>query len=152
MKKRGIILTIIIIVLAFAIATYFVFFYSTNCGSDENCWKTKLETCSKARFTNDAGEIIWEYKILRKQNDDCLVNVKVLRIVDGLQKTRILEGKSMKCSLPFGAYTVPERDVTLCHGLLKEEIQTLMIDKLHQYVLENIGEISDELSSPITSE
>ena len=139
MKKLGVILLILVFV-AFLVASYFTFIYKTNC-PDIHCWRTKLEGCNKARYISDGGDIIWIYEIKGKENDKCIVNVEVMRIVRGLDKTRAMEGMSMDCYLPLGVYVAPERNPNICHGRLKEEIQTLMIEKLHQYVLDNIGEI-----------
>jgi hypothetical protein len=53
----------------------------------------------------------------------------------------------MTCYLPIGDDRVPEADISVCHGILKEELQAIIIEKLHLYVVENIGEISSELTS-----
>lgn len=142
--KRGSWLIIAIILIGL-ITIYLTFFYYPRC-KDISCWDAKLEKCGRAKFLNDAPDITWEYKIKDKSSDKCIVNVKVLSIKRGLQKTEILEGKSMECELPLGALVAPETDPNLCHGRLKEELQTLIIEKLHQYVLENIGKIGEELT------
>ena len=76
--------------------------------------------------------------------------VEALQIIRGLAKTRDLEGTSMICNLPLGAngdtiIIPPEIDPNNCKGLLKEEIQTLIIERLHQYILDNIGDIAESL-------
>jgi hypothetical protein len=57
-----------------------------------------------------------------------------------------LEGQSMNCLVPLGSSAAPEADISNCHGILKEELQEMIINKLHAYVVDNLGEIGDELA------
>ena len=57
----------------------------------------------------------------------------------------ILEGREMECYLPFGSVIEPEENLDRCHGLLKEEMQKIIINKLHNYITDNIGKLEDKL-------
>ena len=74
------------------------------------------------------------------------MEVTAVDIKRGLKKTEALEGKSMSCYLALGAVVVPEANPNLCNGRLKEEMQGLIIEKLHEYIISNIGTINKELT------
>ena len=48
---------------------------------------------------------------------------------------------------PKGIPIYPEKDLSKCHGRLKEELQAIIINKLHTYIIENIGEFRGNLTS-----
>jgi hypothetical protein len=146
MEKKTVIALIIIILIIASTAIYLTFSHVEKC-KNLSCWETKLEKCSKASYIQDNTDITWKYTIKGKQNNECKVEVKLVQIKQGLSETQVLEGKSMDCYLPLGALVSPESNPTICHGNLKEEMQTLIIEKLHQYILENVGEISEELKT-----
>ncbi len=146
MKKRIILVGLIIIVAV--IAVFFTFFYTRKC-SDANCFNKALAKCSKASFVNDAEDAAWLYAIKGKSEGDCKVNVEILQLKEGTVGMEGLENKDMDCYLPLGAITSPQENLGRCHGLLKEEMQSLIINKLHNYIVGNLGEISGELNKAI---
>jgi len=40
----------------------------------------------------------------------------------------------------------PESNINYCHGRLKEEMQSMIISNLYAYMVENLGEIGEELT------
>jgi len=151
MKKKAVgrkKILIIFVLLVLLVATYFTFFFSYTC-KDLACFQAHQEKCAKTKFIKDNEEMTWEYNIIGKSNTQCEIEVKIEKIKKGALDKKILEGKSMTCYLPLGDIDSPEEKISLCHGLLKEELQGLMIQKLHEYVVENIGEISEELKKVI---
>ncbi|MEK6819214.1 MAG: hypothetical protein AABY10_04770, partial [Nanoarchaeota archaeon] len=58
-----------------------------------------------------------------------------------------LGGYSMTCVFQKGAAMYPEKDLDKCHGPLKEEMQSIVIKKLHTYVIENLNTIDRNLAS-----
>ncbi|MEM3074837.1 MAG: hypothetical protein QW727_02765 [Candidatus Pacearchaeota archaeon] len=144
--KLGVIIVIVVISVGI-ITAYTTFLYYPKC-KDIECWNSKLKKCSKAIFINEPRDITWEYTILGKKTisdqKKCVVKTKVIDIRRGLKKTEILEGKEMICSLPFGAIILPEANPNFCTGKLKEEMQGLIIQKLHEYILQNIGKLTKE--------
>jgi hypothetical protein len=149
MKKGVVIFLWSLLIVLFLIATYAVFIYTPRC-KDESCWEYKLENCKRAKFNNNAQDVVWEYKIKSKSSQGCKVEVSALQVIRGLTKTRELEGKSMDCYIPLNEnkktiLISPESDPSLCHGILKEELQLIIIENLYSYILENVGEINEEL-------
>lgn len=129
-------------------AIYFTFYFTYSC-KDMACFKAHQRECSRTKFVNDADDISWRYKIVGETNKACEIYVKVLKIKQGSLEKKRIEGKDMVCYLPLGDDLNPESDVSNCHGILKEELQEMVIEKLHLYVIENIGEISEELKKAV---
>jgi len=144
-KKAGAgkIFLFILILVILAAAIYFTFFFAYKC-DDMTCFVAHQEKCSRTKFTNNAEEVTWEYNIKGKSGDSCEIEVEILQVKKGSLDAQKLENKKMNCYLPFGSTISPESDVSLCHGLLREEMQEMIIQKLHSYVLENIGQINEE--------
>jgi len=90
--------------------------------------------------------MIFEYNIRGETKGACEVEVELLQgelnNVDSLK----LEGQSMTCMLPLGAVVAPESDISICHGLLKEGLQDLVIRKLHTYLVQNLGRLNLEMA------
>ena len=148
MKKRGVRLILIagIIVIA-AAAVYFTFFYSRTC-EDRGCFNSALSECKKFNFVEETEDSFWYYKIKGESNNLCVVDVELLQLKAGSVDLVGLEGKEMACSLPLGSTKSPRENLERCHGLLKEELQKIIINKLHNYITENLGEIGEELETP----
>lgn len=146
MKKRAIILILILVVALLAI--YFTFFYTKKCG-DRGCFNLALQKCSRVSYLNDAEDTVWLYKIKGKEKGGCEVYVKLVKLKTGATDIVELEGKDMNCYPPLGIMRDPQDDLGKCSGKLKEEMQTLIINRLHAYIVENLGQISEELKEPL---
>ena len=60
-----------------------------------------------------------------------------------------LEGYEMSCFYDRGQGVYPEDDLSKCHGRLKEELQGIIINKLHTYVIENLGKIEEGIDKVV---
>jgi hypothetical protein len=147
MEKKKWVLAIAVLIVGI-LAVYFSFFFYRSC-EDEACFNKNLLSCSKAKFIKNSEDIIWAYTILGKKNRECLVNTKILSIKEGKASLSSLEGKDMDCGVAENAIIAPESNIENCHGLLKEELQTQVIKNMHSYILENIGQIKQELNKII---
>lgn len=152
LKKEAVarIVLVVVILMVLLLAVYLTFFYSKPCG-DAGCFNQALLGCKKASFTNDADAATWKYSINGAVNEGdgkkCSVDVKILQVKEGEKELEILQGKSMSCALPYGIIVSPESDLSMCHGLLKEYIlEKIIVKKMHTYILEHIGEVSEELT------
>lgn len=153
MNKRGrigVIITVVLIVLVFAAAIYFSFFFYYKCAqSDLACYLAHQEKCAKTKFINDEAQTTWNYKIIGKNDERCDVEVKILKMKQGSIDKINLEGKDMICSISVGSKIRPEENLNICHGLLKEKIQEIMINNAHAYIISNMGKISGELNQSV---
>lgn len=132
--------------IALIVVIYFIWFFPSLC-EDVDCYIEKQVKCSRAKFVNDGASVTWEYKILGKSDGRCEVRVTALQIKEGSSDKSILEGKSMVCELFIGNESMPDEDISQCKGGLKEKLQDLIIQNLHKYILENLGEIGAEIGS-----
>jgi len=146
-SKKGLILIIIIIIVAI-VAAYFTFFYTKKC-EDINCFNSALSECEKTSIINDEEDATWFYEIKGKESGECKVYVELLRLKEGTIDIIKLEGKGMDCYLPLGEVSAPQSNLAKCHGLLREEMQEVVIKKLHVYITDNLGQIGEELNKAL---
>lgn len=149
-KKKGnwkayLIIGIIILLIA---TIYFTFFFYYSCDT-LGCFQGHQKDCAKTKFINEKEDTTWKYTIQGKESDKCKINVEVLVIKKGGADKQKLEGKNMDCYLPLKSIITPESDLARCHGELKEDMQSLIIQKLHSYIIDNVEEIDEELEKII---
>ena len=137
---------VLLIIIALAVSIYFTFFFVGSC-NNSTCFDQALAKCKKVKFTNIKEEATWLYTIKGVKEKKCLVEVKSIRI--NQPEAKRIENKDMTCYLSRGLVMPPESDIANCPGLLKEGLQEIIIDKLHLYIAENIGQISAEATKPI---
>ncbi len=137
---------IVVVILAVIGAAYLAFFYMPNCENYE-CWQKYMSRCSRATFINDEPEAAWKYEIEGRNGKLCDVSVELLLAKQGELGIDRLVGEEMTCSYPFGISAYAEKDLSRCHGALKEELQGLIINKLHSYIIENLGQIGEGLEN-----
>src|SRR5204862_4458302 len=136
--KLNVAITIIIsfVIIAFVFAIYFTF-QPTQCQQYE-CFQQHMSSCSPATFVNEEPEASWGYETLKRDKGNCDVKVSLLQAKEGDLKLRDYEGHAMTCIYPLGVVAYPDKDLSVCHGLLKEELQALVIEKLHSYIISNL--------------
>lgn len=142
-----------IIVLS-SVAVYYFFFYSSSC-ENKDCFYSALVSCERVKWINDAQEASWLYTIEGKgrmpgaedTEAKCIVAVKLLQGKKGTTDIMSAEGKEMKCYIPLGTSTVPGQKLEFCTGELKEELQNLIIKRMHKYLLENLEGINEEIGN-----
>lgn len=133
----------IMVVLVIILLSFFIwanFFYYKPC-ENTFCFEDYLKDCQRARFIS-AGDINMEYLIQGKVGDKCRVVAKLRSADLSIKDSEKLVGKEMTCEFQAGLIIYPENQINLCHGLLKEGLQDLLIDKLHKYIIQNIEEIA----------
>lgn len=146
--KRGVKILLILILIVLSVAIYFSFFFAYSC-DDLVCYQAHQKKCSPTKFVNDAEETTWKYHVKGKEDGRCEIKVTALQVKKGTIDKMQLEGKSMLCYLFIGDETNPESDISKCHGELKEELQDLIIQNLHKYIVDNLGNIGDALNETI---
>ena len=147
-KNKVFIGLVVVVVLALAITLYLNVLYVPKCQNYE-CWQKYMLRCSKASFINEEPEASWEYTVTGKSENLCAIKVKLLLAKKGELGINELVGHEMECSYPLGSDAYAEKDLSKCHGILKEELQTLIIKKLHTYLLENLGKVEEGLKEAL---
>ena len=115
------------------------YFYFRNC-QNTVCFSDYLKNCCSARFVT-SGTMQFEYKILGIQDKQCAVYVSLIKGDLTNADSQKIIGTSMICLLPKGMITSPEAEMDSCHGILKEGLQDLIIGKMHNYIVQNIGDV-----------
>ncbi len=143
--KKRVGLALIILIIALIVFTgYFLLFYEKPC-EDTQCFFSAMKNCRPVSLIRQDEQASWLYTIKGiSKGDACKVQVKLLEVKQGTIDSEILEGKKMLCTLQKGDTGFPEKDISKCSGLLKEELQDLMIQRMHNYLLENLGDIQEE--------
>ena len=49
----------------------------------------------------------------------------------------------MVCTVLKTDSQFPEKDISKCTGKLKEDLQDILIQRMHNYLLENVGEVQE---------
>ena len=132
----GIVLVLFLMLLVFANTIYF-----KECKSSF-CFNYFMEGCHRTTYVYDYGNFSLEYKVLGREGESCLVEVLFLK---GDENSQHLKGESMICDNPLGTARVIGYPYNNCHGLLKEGLNDLMISGLQKYIVQNIGEINEEV-------
>lgn len=148
MKMRNIALNGIAILIVILILFLAHIFYSKNC-ENETCFNSAMAKCNKAKYIKESDMATWQYNIKGKSNEECKIEVTLLMLKQGKTDIANWEGKKMECFLPLTYVGFPEEKLNRCHGRLKEEIQETIIKKNHNYILDNINQIAEEMKKPI---
>jgi len=130
-----------VLVLTIGLAIYLTFFYTPKC-ENYSCFQTYMAKCDRVVYVNEEPEASWGYKIEGTNDDNCVVDVTLLNAKKGELDIVNLVGDGMKCYYPTGTSAYPEKDLSKCHGILKEELQDRVISKLHSYLIENLGKLN----------
>jgi hypothetical protein len=145
MRNRFILFIIVLVIVILMVIGFLAFLNYTDC-KNEQCFAENQIACNKATWIKETNSATWYYKIKGEKDNLCEIDVKVLQIKQGNTAQESLNQKSMTCSIPMGSNNKPESDLYFCTGKLKEEMQTLLIEKLHKYIINNLGKISEELN------
>jgi hypothetical protein len=145
-RQRRAVIFLILALVFIALAVKFTFFTASSC-FDAECFQEMMRDCKSATYINDDDEATWHYEIMGKEQGLCEIEVILLQVKKGELEAEKLSGLDMVCSYPIGFVLYPEKDLEQCHGRLKEELQAIVIRKLHQHIIENLGEISEELAN-----
>ncbi len=143
LKTRVGIALIILILALIVFSLYFLFFYAKPCG-DEKCFVDAMVNCKGVSLIREDSQSSWLYTIKGSKGDSCKVEVTLLKIKQGKIDSEELQGKKMSCLVQKASSQFPEKDISKCTGVLKEELQNIIIKRMHDYLLENVGEIKQE--------
>lgn len=145
-QKIPYIALVIVFVVVILGALYFSLIYMPHC-QNYDCWQKHMSRCSKAVFINEEPEATWKYQIKGKDDGMCEIEVTMLMAKKGDLAIEEFIGHKMTCHYPLNVVAYAEKDLGRCSGQLKEDLQTVIINKLHAYILENLEDIEVGLKS-----
>ena len=138
-------LILIGVIVIFSVVYLFLSYEGKTC-EDLECFRDSMIACDKAKYLNEEPEATWRYAVKGLKDENCIVEVTLLQTKQGELGLDKLSGMKMECEYPNGVFAYPEKNLDNCHGRLKEEFQNVIINKLHTYILENLGDIDDNLN------
>ncbi|MBT3416850.1 hypothetical protein HON86_03080 [Candidatus Woesearchaeota archaeon] len=142
-KIQGLILAIFTILL---ITSAIVSNYQTDCKEDINCFNRAFSTCSPAKVVGYENNNLFEYEILERNEESCIVQIELKEVNPQLDEEtkEKFQDKSMVCALPISeGFSTSE--LNFCQGTLKETIYELTIQKMYNLLAQNLGEIISEM-------
>jgi hypothetical protein len=143
-------LSIFSVLIAILIIAWFMFSRGGSLGvgcANYECFQKAMKECNNGvSYVNEDADATWRYKISGRGLNSCEINVRLLNAKEGDLRIDRAVGYEMDCSYGFGITAYPEKDLKKCHGRLKEELQSIVIEKLHAYILENLGEFQEGLA------
>jgi hypothetical protein len=144
--KRRVEISLAILILTLLIFSgYLLFVYAKPC-KDHECFVNAIVECKRVSLIREDSQSSWLYTIKGPEKDSCKVEVTLLKIKHGIIDGEILQGQNMLCLVPKGSTQYPEKDISKCNGPLKQELQDIIIKRMHDYILENVGEIKEEFA------
>jgi hypothetical protein len=143
--NRRLLMALVALIIAFLIfGTWYFFFYAKDC-DDSACFIEAMKVCSRVSWLKEDSQANWRYNIIgTAPNQSCKVEIELVTLKEGTIDAEGLQGKKMICNVRKGETDYPEKDTSRCTGPLKEELQEIIIQRLHNVILENLGNISEE--------
>ena len=120
--------------------------YELNCYYSEECFNRAFYECTKAKVIAYDNDNTFEYKIIEKRGDYCLVDIQILEVnpeVDQATQESFLN-KDMTCLLPIEEGFTTDK-LNYCEGPLKEAIYELTIQKMYRLLAQNLGDIISQM-------
>ena len=151
MKKEYVITIIVIVVLI--LISGFLMLYKKDCKTKE-CFDNTILKCQRSEFTSSKNNNIYTYKIDWSFGKECLLNIKLLKLAEGvdIETIKLLEGKEMSCKIPKNEINTIDKIPNLldyCTGPLKEATYSLIIKRMYSLVLKQLTPIKEELERTI---
>ena len=141
LKKR---MFLSLLILAIGVIMFIIFMlliYVPTC-DDNTCFYNALANCKRVSWIREDAKAVWSYKILGPSTaDNCRISVQLTKMKEGTIDTESLQGDKMTCTIQKDLVKYPEENMQYCTGVLKEDIQGIIIERMHSYLLKNLGEV-----------
>ena len=153
MKKREIKKSKIVLFIIILIVFLIIFNYKSNCKNNIDCFNKKVSKCLiPAKVVVEKNSNVFEYKSGWSFNDNCNINVKMIKVGVGFRKelAKEVEGKSMRCKVNKEKLKNVNFDnindlLDYCSGDLKEGVYKVITRGMYTVVLKNMNEFIDEI-------
>lgn len=152
MNKPKLLFLIVLLIIGLVILLGFLYFFvfAETCET-ERCFLDGLENCNRATYISHKEGNIWKYTIqpsIIPGRKTCTVYVKNIVIASSTELAQNIQGKSMKCVIPeqyAGAFIEIHTKLEFCSGPLKEKLQDMLLERLYNYIIQHLGELSQEV-------
>ena len=145
---------LLLIIFGLFLSAYYLGYTREYCGKDKDCFLSHAKTCSPAEVYVSRSNNVYHYIIFPTIKNKCKLSITFERAQEGTSEehARLLEGKSMTCLIPKSnlesVNPIEMEDVIdYCSGPLKEGLYEMIIKRMYEFVIINIGEITEELQN-----
>jgi len=133
----------IILLVILGIVLGSILFLSPDTCYDNSCYNDAMIDCDRVIWLRMDADADWLYEIKGSEENYCNVEVELMKIKKGKMDLEELEGEKMICKVMKRELTNPEEIISQCSGKLKEDLQEIIIQRMHDYLLENLGEVKE---------
>lgn len=123
--------------------------YEKNCYDDMSCLNNAISSCNPAKAISEENNSTFGYRVLGKSGELCKVEITLIKVSPSAEQEMkdMFEGKEMTCEVPKETTLAGTTDVLdYCSGPLKESMYELIIQRMYNVVIKNLGETISELS------
>jgi len=152
LKRSAQIVTLVVIISALFLGSYYTGLTREFCGKDQVCFEEKAATCSPAEVYISRENNVYSYVMHPTLRNKCQITITFERAQEGTAQEHVefLEGKEMTCIIPKGdmrSLDVIQMDQVMeyCHGPLKEGLYELIVKRMYEVVVANLGSIVEEV-------
>lgn len=152
MDKKGPV--VIILGLLFLSGFFYYFVLGKTC-SDEACFDAAARQCRPATYLKSNNGNIFRYEIMYSLTTNCKLEISVDEVSRNTPRdiAVLFEGKSMLCSIPKHAFSSEflklNSALDYCHGTLKEAMYELMIQRLYDLAVKQMGDVILEIENTL---
>jgi len=142
-NTRIVLVFVIILLVIFGIVLGGILFLSPDTCYEKSCFNRAMVDCDRVVWLRMDENADWFYEIKGSSGNSCEIEVELKKIKKGDVDLEVLEGEKMVCKLLKGESANPEEVISQCSGKLKEDLQEIIISRMHDYLLENLGELKE---------
>jgi len=142
---------LLLIIFGLFLSAYYLGFTRTYCGKDQACFLVHSSNCSPAEVYVSRSNNVYHYLVYPTLQNKCKIKIIFERAQEGTlpEHVAFLEGKSMTCFIPkdnLRNLNPLEMDhvIDYCSGDLKEGLYELIIKRMYEFIVVNIGDIAEE--------
>ena len=122
-----------------------------DCAEDKGCFNERLKRCSPAMLVSVENNNVYSYEVGKSIGGKCEITIGLERVEVGAspQVKRLLEGREMECSVPKDLLDTADVEnfeaiFDYCHGLLKEGLYELIIQRMYSKVVSELSDVAEE--------
>jgi hypothetical protein len=145
--NKNLLISLFILVIVIIVTIILMMIYFPKSCDNLQCFSESMADCEHASLVRVDSKASWYSEIKRGLDDNsCLVKVKLLKMNQGDIDVEYLEGLEMTCAVKKAETLFPEENMESCTGILKEELQGIIIEKMHNYIIKNINDIKESFT------
>jgi hypothetical protein len=130
----------LLLVFVLPLSLFATFSYSKEC-DNANCFREMVFECHRANFVSESF-VRLDNQIIGMTSNGCKIRVTALA-----NDINLTEGAEMTCYSPLGERSLPQTQMDLCTGKLREEIQGLIVSELYLVIGQNVDSLNKLIKS-----